>query len=194
MLGSITPLGERGRNQRWGVTVAALALGSVAAGAGLGAILGWAGERLPAGEEPLWVLAGLVALGAALDLRLLGSRLPTVRRQVNEEWLGRYRGWVYGAGFGFQLGLGVATIVTVSAVYAALAAAFLSGSTAAGATVGGAFGAVRAGTALAGARVRTPRELVALDGLLRRWEAPSLRVALAAEGGILAAALALAAL
>ena len=45
-------------------------------------------------------LAGVVAAGLWLDLGILGLRLPTTRRQVNEDWLGRYRGWVVGVGFG----------------------------------------------------------------------------------------------
>ena len=46
MLGSITPLGERGRGSRWGVTVAAYLVGSAAGGAALGASLGTLGEPL----------------------------------------------------------------------------------------------------------------------------------------------------
>ena len=63
------------------------------------------------------VIGAVALIGVALDLGWAGLRLPTVRRQVNEDWLHRYRGGVYGFGFGFQLGLGVATIVTTAAVY-----------------------------------------------------------------------------
>jgi hypothetical protein len=35
-----------------------------------------------------------------------GSGCPSWQRQVDERWLTTYRGWVYGAGFGFQLGAG----------------------------------------------------------------------------------------
>ena len=59
-------------------------------------------------------------------------RVPGPRRQVNERWLDEYRGWVYGLGFGAQLGLGVTTIVTSAATYVALFAALLSGTPAAG--------------------------------------------------------------
>lgn len=55
----------------------------------------------------LAALAGLA--GLALDLGLGALRLPGPARQVDEDWLARYRGWVYGAGFGTQLGLGVVT-------------------------------------------------------------------------------------
>jgi len=46
MLGSITPLGERGRGSRWGVTVSAYLMGSAVGGAALGAMLGWIGSPL----------------------------------------------------------------------------------------------------------------------------------------------------
>src|SRR5436189_48466 len=44
MLGSITPLGERGRNSRWWVTMTAFVLGSAIGGAALGGGLGWLGS------------------------------------------------------------------------------------------------------------------------------------------------------
>src|SRR5689334_15700907 len=138
MLGSITPLGERGRNSRWTVTVTAYVVGSTAAGALFGSALGGVGALAPGNAlARLVALAILIAAGASLDAGLAGARLPTVRRQVNEDWLARYRGWVYGVSFGFQLGLGVVTVVNLSAVYATLAAALLSQSTTAGAVIGG---------------------------------------------------------
>ena len=44
-------------------------------------------------------------------------RLPIHRRQVNERWLDQYRPWVYGAGFGWQIGTGLSTYITTAAVY-----------------------------------------------------------------------------
>ena len=84
------------------------------------------------------------------------ERLPTMRRQVNEDWLREYRGWVYGVAFGGQLGVGVSTIVTTSLVYVTLLAAFLAGGAGSGAAIVGLFGAARGATLLAGARVRRP--------------------------------------
>ena len=130
MLASITPLGERSRNSRWGVTVTAFALGSTAAGLAAGAALGAAGAPLRAAASPsarLWIMGALLGVALAFESGLLRP-LPTLRRQVNEQWLHRYRGWVYGAGFGIQLGAGVATIVSTSAVYCVLASAVLLGS------------------------------------------------------------------
>ena len=120
MLGSITPLGERGRGARWEVTAAAFAAGAVAAGAAVGASLGAAGAALDAFAavpEParLAALGAVIAAGLALESGLAGVRLPAARRQVSEDWLVRYRPWVYGAGFGVQLGAGFLTVVNSAA-------------------------------------------------------------------------------
>jgi hypothetical protein len=196
MLGSITPLGERARRSRWGTTVAWFLLGGALGGMAAGGLLGTMGAAVGhvvglGHRTRLVALASVVALGAAVDLRFFGLRLPSPRRQVNEDWLGAYRGWVYGVGFGVQLGLGVVTIVTTSAVYLTLAAALLTGSGWGGLAVGGAFGLIRAGTVVAAGRIRTPRDLTAAHALIRRWEAPARRATLAAQGLLLAAAVAM---
>ncbi len=192
MLGSITPLGERGRGQRYLVTITFFLIGSVVAGAGIGAGLGAFGRA--AGSHgssiALGSLAALLALGLTFDLGITRRTLPSVRRQVDETWLVRYRGWVYGAGFGFQLGLGVATIVTASAVYAAFAAALLSGSVVAGIAIGGVFGFVRWACAAAGALVRGPADLARAAGLISRLDLPARRATLVAQGAALAVAIA----
>ena len=169
MLSSITPLGERGRQRRWGATVTAYTVASVAAGSALGALLGLLPAPRPAAA--LAVLAAVCLAAALLDLR--PALLPTVRRQVNEDWLGTYRGWVCGAGFGLQLGLGVVTIVTTGAVYAALAAAALTGSPTRGALIGATFGLVRAAPALALRNVTTTDRLVAVSRRLDSWSRPA---------------------
>ena len=192
MLGSITPLGERSRGRRWGITVTAFVLAATAAGAGLGAVLGAAGGLVGlSAAARTGLLAVAVAAAVAVDL-LPGLRAPGPRRQVNEAWLGRYRGWVYGAGFGIQLGLGVTTIVSTAAVYATGAAAFLAGSSAAGALVGGAFGLARAATLLAAGGVDEPAALAALDRRLAAWERPARVAALVAEAALIALAVAVA--
>ncbi|MDQ3681092.1 MAG: hypothetical protein M3378_11255 [Actinomycetota bacterium] len=167
MLASIHPLGERARHTTWGITAGAYAIGSTVGGAALAAALGLAGHAmgLVSGHPRGLVLALFVAACAvtlAFDLGVAGLSLPTVRRQVNEDWLALYRGWVYGVGFGFQLGLGIATIVTTATVYLTFAMAFLvglAGSVGMAATIGAVFGATRAAPILAVARVATPAHL-----------------------------------
>jgi hypothetical protein len=141
------------------------------------------------GRSALVALAAVVLTGVLLDAGPFGMTLPTIRRQVNEDWLQRYRGWVYGLGFGFQLGLGVATVVTISSVYAALAAAFLSGSVSMGIAIGAAFGLVRGGTVLAASGVHRSDQLVRVDAGLRRWDRPARQLAIALELGLAAMAI-----
>jgi hypothetical protein len=187
MLGSITPLGERSRNRSWGVTVGTYLVGSTLGGALIGAVLGQLGRALPSSgsQTPalrLGVLAAAAAAGLALDLGLGGLRLPTVRRQVNQDWIVHYRGWVVGLGFGSQLGLGVVTIVSTSTVYVMLLAAFLSGRAVAGAAIAGAFGLVRAGVLLSVAGVRRPEQLGRVNALLSRWDRWTRQATLTAVG------------
>jgi len=192
MLGSITPLGERSRGRRWGITVTAFAVAATGAGAVAGALLGAAGGLAGISAATRMVLLGAaVAVAVAVDLAP-GLRAPGPRRQVNEAWLHRYRVWVYGAGFGVQLGLGVTTIVSTAAVYATGAAAFLAGSAAAGALVGAVFGLARAATLLAAGGVDEPGALATLDRRLRAWERPARLAALVAEGALIALAVAVA--
>lgn len=143
MLTSITPLGERGRGHRYALTMTAYVLGCLLGGATIGTLLGAVGALLP--SLPTLLLGGLLCLAAAVaDLR--GVRLG--RRQVDEDWLARYRGWVYGVGFGYQLGLGVVTVVTSAATLAVLGLALLSQSVLAGLALGLVFGGARALPAL----------------------------------------------
>jgi hypothetical protein len=165
--------------------------GGAALGLALGAVGGFAYDRLGlSAGAALATLALVIAAGVALDLGVFGARLPTVRRQVNEEWLHRYRGWVYGVGFGVQLGVGFSTVVTLSAVYGAFAAALLSGSPRAGLFIGATFGLFRAGTILSVATVRSGSQLVAIDARLRRWDAPARGLSIGLETMLLATAVA----
>jgi hypothetical protein len=190
MLASITPLGERGRGKRWGITVGAHLVGAVLSGGAVGALLGLVGAapvRTMSLEVRLGALAIATTAGVVLDAHVGGLRLPTPVRQVNEEWMSRYRGWVYGLGFGIQLGSGVATIVTTSAVYVTLAAAALSGGLGAGAAIGATFGLVRGATLLAAIKVKRPEHLARVDEILRRWNSRTLVATLAVQSAISAA-------
>jgi sulfite exporter TauE/SafE len=186
MLASIVPLGERARNRRWGVTVTAYVIGSLLAGTLLGAVFGLAGDAVVDGRAvsarmALGAVAVLCAVGAAVDARVGGLSVPTVHRQVDENWLNRYRGWVYGIGFGFQLGLGVATIVTTATVYLVFVLAFLSGSWRGGAAVGATFGLVRALPVVAMGRVTTPGRIREVHRLLNERATLAARTAVGVQ-------------
>jgi hypothetical protein len=173
MLASINPFGERARNTTWRRTVVWYVAGSTAGGAAAGAAAGLVGVGLhallaPSPAAVAIAAAAVCAVGVLLDLGAGGVTLPTPRRQVDENWLARYRGWVYGGGFGFQLGVGVMTIVTTATVYVALLLAVLAGSLPGGVAVGATFGFVRALPILAVARAHDPGRLRAV---LRRAHA-----------------------
>jgi hypothetical protein len=189
MLASITPLGERGRHSNWWVTVTAFLIGATVAAAAAGAALGALGSvTLPAHPRLAVLLAGL---GVAIAVDGLPLGVPGPRRQVDERWLDRYRGWVYGAGYGAQLGLGVTTIVSSAATYVAVLAAFLTASAPDGAIVLACFGAVRGLTPLAAAGVRNQRRLLEFHRALARWRAPARWGVVGAQVGMLVLALAL---
>lgn len=155
MLSSISPVGERARAQRWGLTATAYALGSTAGGAGVGLLLGVVGQLTLSGvpaDVRLGLLGAVAAVGVVAD-RTTG--VPSLHRQVDERWLTTYRGWVYGAGFGLQLGTGVATIIPSSVVHAMWAGALLLADWRAGLAAGALFGALRAAPLVAAGRIRT---------------------------------------
>jgi sulfite exporter TauE/SafE len=180
MLASITPLGERSRRRRWSETFCAFCLAASAAGAAAGGLCGEAGYLVLGGMgDGVRLLAlGVILLGTAVG-EVMRLPVPGPRRQVDERWLNDFRAWVYGAGYGAQLGVGVATIVSSPSLYAAFAAAFLTASAATGAVVLGAFGLVRGLTLLLGARVRDPAALRRLHARLAARREPWRRVELA---------------
>ena len=186
MLTSISPLGERARGQRYGLTVAAHLLGGLLGGATTGLVLGALGAVL---DLPLWPAAVVLAVAALADVR--GVRLG--HRQVDEDWLGRYRGWVYGGGYGYQLGLGVVTVVTSAATPALLALLVLTGSPLLGALLGGVFGLVRGLPLLTLRHVDTPDALRTAAARLERLARPAARVTTGAlaVGAVAAGALTL---
>jgi hypothetical protein len=136
---------------------------------------------------------------------VLGFAPPFCKRQVNEYWLGRYRAWVYGSGFGWQIGTGVTTYIMTAAVFLAAALGALTGGPAAALLIGVCFGLVRGLAVLLTARLHSTAELFALH---RRFDAlgepvrravigVQLAVAVIAVGaawGLVAAAIALAVL
>ena len=190
MLSSITPLGERSRRQHFWVTTGFLLAGATGAGAGIGALLGAVGTNLSlTGRQRLLALAVVAALGLAADL-LLRDGVPTHLRQVDERWLQRYRGWVYGLGFGGQLGLGIATVVTTSSVYVTLLGEALAPSVLAGAAIGAIFGGIRGASVLLAARIDTPARLIDFHRRFSTLERPAATATLAAQALLASAAIA----
>ena len=89
MLASISPLGERARGNRWGVTTGFYLAASVAGGATVAAFLGLVGHLIGVDADATVILlaAAVICLGAGA-LEVAGVRPPGPRRPVNERWLG----------------------------------------------------------------------------------------------------------
>lgn len=158
MLSSIHPLGERAKDNRFGVTATFFVVGATVGGLATGAVVGLGALAVGAlvSDTVAVVAASIVVLSAAIA-EWRGIGLPCLRRQVDEDWLSRYRGWVYGVGFGFQLGAGVMTYITSAAVYAAIGTALLVGNPVGSMAIMGAFGLAR-GLSIVPARSLTSPE------------------------------------
>jgi hypothetical protein len=163
MLSTITPLSERAKGHSYRWTAGWFLLGATGGGATLGALSSLAAAGVGAlGLTP--TAAGSVALAATLvcavsDAGFLGRHLPIHRRQVNERWLDRYRPWVYGAGFGWQIGTGLATYITTAAVYLMIVLGVLSARPQVALAVGTTFGLVRGLAVLLTRRIGTADQL-----------------------------------
>jgi len=163
MLSTITPFSERAKGHSYRATAGWFVVGATLGGATLGglmALLALAVQAVPATTAT----TGLVALAAALvaaasDRGIAGIRLPVHHRQVNERWLDRYRPWVYGAGFGWQIGTGLATYVTTAAVYLTVVLGALTGRPAVALAVGTGFGFLRGMAVLLTRDLADPSEL-----------------------------------
>jgi len=165
MLSTITPLGEAGRGNRFRTTAIWFILGATLGGATLGvgaALLAVIVEALGVSTSIALALAGVLAIASAVaDAGLFGIRIPYHRRQVNELWLDDYRSWVYGSGFGFQIGLGFATYIMSSALVLLVVLAALTGNPLTAVAIGILFGFTRGLGVLPGARLTTPAKLAA---------------------------------
>lgn len=163
MLATITPLAERGRGHRYRTTASWFVVGSVVGGASLGVVMALLASGFKAigasGNELASVAAVAGAITVAADARIGGFRLPVHHRQVNERWLDQFRPWVYGAGFGWQIGAGLATYIKTYAVYLMIVVAALTGTPQVALLVGVLFGLVRGLAVFLGRRITSTTAL-----------------------------------
>jgi hypothetical protein len=163
MLSQITPLGERSRNHKFWFTASWFIAGAIAGGATFGLLIAALAALVSAIGVAASTAAGLAAvlalLAAASDAHVLGFGPPFFRRQVNETWLPKYRSWLYGLGFGWQIGAGFATYIMTTAVLLTIALGALTASPLAGFALGVLFGTVRGLAVLLAARITTPAAL-----------------------------------
>lgn len=172
MLSQLTPVGEASRGYRYRTTATWFVLGAVVGGATLGALMAALALAVSAvgatSTALLGIAAGIAVLGAAVDGGVFGFAPPFFKRQVNEYWLTRYRAWVYGSGFGWQIGAGVTTYIMTAAVFVTVAFGALTAGPWAALALGVGFGLARGLAVLLTARRHTTTELFALH---RRFDA-----------------------
>jgi len=164
MLSTITPVAEQAKGHRYAATCAWFAVGATLGGLALGGLAAL-GALLVGYGAPTTTVAACTGLAVALvalvsDAGLAGVRVPVHYRQVNERWLDAYRPWVYGAGFGFQIGTGLATYVTTAAVYLFAVLGALTCDPWVALALGGGFGLVRGLAVTLTRRVTSPQELL----------------------------------
>jgi len=165
MLSTITPFGEHAKGHRYWATASWFILGATIGGLALGGVMALLAAMV-AVIDPTPMTVGAIGLVSACvvlvsDAGLAGVRLPIHCRQVNERWLDAYRPWVYGAGFGFQIGTGVATYITTAAIYLTIAFGTLTGQPVTALVIGGVFGLARGLAVTLTRRVSTPSALLA---------------------------------
>jgi hypothetical protein len=163
MLSQINPIAEAGRGRRYARTATWFVAGATAGGATLGAVCAAVAaviDRTGLSARGALAIVAVSALVAALvDTRLLGFGPPFLRRQVNEDWLNRYRPWVYGGGFGWQIGVGFTTYVMTAAVPLVVICAAASATPWFAFTLATLFGLARGLTVLLSAPLRTQQAL-----------------------------------
>jgi hypothetical protein len=172
MLSTITPFTERARGHSFRGTAAWFMAGASVGGATLGLLMAIGaaviGRLHLSADGRLWAAGAAALVAAGSDGAVLGWRAPVHRRQVNERWLDGYRPWVYGAGFGWQIGAGLVTYITTAGVYLLIVLGALTGAPIAGLLLGIWFGLLRGTAVLLTRRVQSVSDLVVFH---RRFEA-----------------------
>jgi hypothetical protein len=185
MLSTITPMAEAGRGHRFRSTAAWFVLGSVVGGATLGGLMALAAFAAQSLGVTVGVGLGVTAMAAlitaASDGRVGGFHLPGHIRQVNERWLDRYRSWVYGAGFGWQIGVGLATYIMTAGVYLLILMGGLIADPVIALAVGTIFGLVRGLAVYLSAGLDSPSALLAFHARFEQWREPVRRGMIVAQ-------------
>ena len=163
MLSTITPVTERAKGNSYRWTATWFVVGAVLGGASLGAMMaalavGARSFHLSAGALGVSALAAAAVAGVS-DSGVAGLRVPIHRRQVNERWLDQYRSWVYGVGFGWQIGTGLMTYITTAAVYLMVVLGALTTSPVVALGIGCGFGLCRGLAVLLTMRITDPTAL-----------------------------------
>ena len=165
MLATVTPLAEGGRGHRYRSTATWFIAGATVGGATLGLVMAALALGVRAASLSTVALAlvavSVALLAAASDTRLGGFRLPFHSRQVNERWLDQFRPWVYGVGFGWQIGAGLVTYIKTASLYLMMVLAALTANPLVAFAIGALFGLTRGLAVLLGRTITSPDALAA---------------------------------
>jgi hypothetical protein len=176
MLSTITPMAEAGRGHRFRSTSVWFVIGSVAGGLTLGGLMAAIALAVAALEATtttaLWIVAAASLIAAVSDGRISGFHLPGHDRQVNERWLDQYRSWVYGGGFGWQIGVGLATYIMTAGVYLLILMGGLTASPWIAIALGGLFGLVRGLAVYLAAGLDSGEKLLVFHERFESWREP----------------------
>lgn len=169
-------MAEAGRGHSFRSTSVWFVVGSVAGGLTLGGLMGGiayfvAGLKATS-NITLSIIAVASLVAAASDGRIAGFHLPGHDRQVNERWLDRYRPWVYGAGFGWQIGVGLATYIMTAGVYLLILVGGLSADPRVALGLGGLFGLVRGLAVYLSAGLDSGEKLLSFHARFESWREP----------------------
>ena len=196
MLASITPLSEVERGHRFRTTALWYVTGSLVGGTTLGLCI--AALSVGVGAISLTshevILVALVASAVAVmsDTGAGRFHLPVHHRQVNERWLDRFRPWVYGVGFGWQIGTGLATYIMTAGVYLMIVLSALNREPWLSFGFGLLFGLVRGLSVCLGRRITSTKVLTEFHRRFHTWGTVVRRVTVAVEAmvtGVFAALL-----
>jgi hypothetical protein len=193
MLSSLTSFGEASRGNRYSVASTAFVAAALVGGLCLGLALAVPALAIGAiGLTPTGT-AAVVAIAAAVTIAADFGFLKTPRipRQVDESWFGQFRPWVYGAGYGWQIGAGLATYVMTNAVYLMLVVGVMTTNPWIATCVGALFGGIRGLTLLIGWRLVDPAKIRSLHRRLDTLEPASRVLAISGQVVVLAVAAAL---
>lgn len=152
MIGSITPLVQvAAGKRRWGATLIAYAVGSIAASALLGSCLGLVGKATGgpsrAGHAVLLASAGALAL---MELGLVPRPQARILRQTQKRWRIRYGPIGSALLWGGDLGLGITTRVSFASFWAVVIACVAVAQPVHGAVLMGGYGLGRAALVASG--------------------------------------------
>jgi hypothetical protein len=176
MLSTITPMAESGRGHSFRSTALWFVVGSVVGGLTLGGVMAGIALLVVGLEVSMASSLGIIAVAslvaAASDGRVGGFHLPGHDRQVNERWLDRYRSWVYGTGFGWQIGVGLATYIMTAAVYLLILIGGLSANPSIALALGGVFGLVRGLAVYLASGLDSGEKLLSFHARFESWREP----------------------